>query len=64
MKKILIITLFLMSFSFASDPITIDSLYKQQIGLRSVTSMSLLSSGNPNVYTSYPTLTINGDPVV
>ena len=53
-----------MSFSFASDPITIDSLYKQQIGLRSVTSMSLLSSGNPNVYTSYPTLTINGDPVV
>ncbi|OCR98896.1 hypothetical protein A9K75_09440 [Campylobacter fetus subsp. testudinum] len=49
---------------FASDPITIDSFFKQQLGLRSVTSFSVLSSGNPNVYTSYPTLTIQGDPVV
>ena len=52
-------------FDFStSDPITIDSLFKRQIGLRSITTFSLLSSGNPNVYTDYPSITIQGDPVV
>ncbi|MCR4941390.1 MAG: hypothetical protein K5978_01175 [Campylobacter sp.] len=63
MKKLSILLITTLSL-FASDPITIDSLYKQQVGLRSVTNLSLLSSGNPNVYTSTPNLMINGDPVV
>lgn len=55
---------FFCCIAFASDPITIYSLFKQQVGIRSFTNLSFLSSGNPNVYTSYPTLTINGNPVV
>ena len=61
MKKLLFAAVLFSSSIFASDPITIDSLYKQQVGLRSVTNLSLLSSGNPNVYTSTPNLVINGD---
>ncbi|CAD7289106.1 hypothetical protein LMG7974_01345 [Campylobacter majalis] len=64
MKKLFVVVSILALSLFASDPITIDSLYKQQVGLRSVTNLSLLSSGNPNVYTSTPNLMINGDPVV
>lgn len=64
MKKLFVVVSILVLSLFASDPITIDSLYKQQVGLRSVTNLSLLSSGNPNVYTSTPNLMINGDPVV
>ncbi|BCX78644.1 hypothetical protein [Campylobacter sp. 19-13652] len=64
MKKTFAFSLALASAAMASDPITIDSLFKNQIGLRSVTSLSFLSSGNANVYTSFPTLTIQGDPVV
>ncbi len=64
MKQSLLLASLLTTLALASDPITIDSLYKQQVGLRSVTNLSLLSSGNPNVYTSTPNLVINGDPVV
>lgn len=39
-------------------------MYKQQIGLRSVTAISFLSSGNSNVYTSNPSIIINGDPLI
>nr|WP_241468827.1 nucleoid-structuring protein H-NS [Campylobacter sputorum] len=52
------------TLALASDPITIDSVFKKQVGLRSVTTLSFLSSGNPNVYSSYPSLMINGDPMV
>lgn len=63
MKKIALLIISL-SVVFASDPVTIDSLFKQQLGLRSITSFLVLSSGNPDVYTTYPTLTIQGDLVV
>ncbi|MBR8461556.1 hypothetical protein KDE12_01665 [Campylobacter sp. faydin G-105] len=44
-KQLSILTITALSL-FASDPITIDSLFKNQIGLRSITSLLLLSSGN------------------
>ncbi|MDL0095430.1 hypothetical protein NYG91_03555 [Campylobacter ovis] len=49
MRRVLFVLL--PCLTLASDPITIDSLFKRQIGLRSITTFSLLSSGNPNVYT-------------
>lgn len=64
MKKITIIAFILFEVLFASDPISVDSLYKKQIGLRSITNLSLLSSGNANIYNTYPSLSINGDLVL
>ena len=43
----------------ASDLIGVDSLFKQQSGIRSITSLSLLSTGNPN--TRYDMGTQQGD---
>ncbi|WP_038850973.1 hypothetical protein, partial [Campylobacter coli] len=34
---------------------------KKQIGLRSITSLSLLSTGNPHSYYIYPNIGVNGD---
>jgi len=36
-KKLIIILLYL-NFSFASDPITLDSLFKKQLGIRSISN--------------------------
>ncbi|EJJ3221757.1 hypothetical protein NI023_001636, partial [Campylobacter coli] len=46
------------------DELNIDSLFKKQIGLRSITSFSLLSTGNANSYSLYPNITIGGDPTI
>ncbi|WP_194145513.1 hypothetical protein, partial [Helicobacter apodemus] len=46
MKKLLLTLLFLTSTLLASDELNIDNLFKKQIGLRSITSFSLLSTGN------------------
>lgn len=54
-KKIIVLNLAFSVF-YASDVITIDSLFKKQIGLRSVSSLSYLSSGNAYIYNIYPTL--------
>ena len=68
MKKLFIIfALFCVQFCpkiLASDAITIDSLFKKQIGLRSITSLSLLSTGNANSYKLYPNIAISGDPTI
>lgn len=64
MNKLSSVILLSATLALASDPITIDSVFKKQVGLRSVTTLSFLSSGNPNVYSSYPSLMINGDPMV
>ncbi len=44
MKKIILILAVLSGCLFASDELNIDSLFKKQIGLRSITSLSLLST--------------------
>ncbi|HHW4613083.1 TPA: hypothetical protein ACUW3Q_001385 [Campylobacter coli] len=64
MKKIYLTFMVLVSCVFASDELNIDSLFKKQIGLRSITSFSLLSTGNANSYSLYPNITIGGDPTI
>ncbi len=59
MKKILFILL--AGCLFASDELNIDSLFKKQTGFRSITSFSLLTTGNPYSYFLQPGLGINGD---
>lgn len=59
-KKIIVLNLAFSVF-YASDVITIDSLFKKQIGLRSVSSLSYLSSGNAYIYNTYPTLVAQPD---
>lgn len=49
------------SFCLASEPITMDSLFKKQVGLRSITTLSYLSSGNAYIYNMYPTLVAQPD---
>jgi hypothetical protein len=56
MKKVLIGSIFAFSSLLASDAVTIDSMFKNQKGLRSVTSLQTLSSGSANSYRSYPDL--------
>ncbi|MCX2683872.1 hypothetical protein OQH60_08370, partial [Campylobacter sp. MIT 21-1685] len=44
--------------------LNIDNVFKKQLGLRSITSLSLLSTGNANSYSLYPNIFISGDPTV
>jgi len=64
MKRSFIIFVLLMTKLLSSDALNIDSLFKKQIGLRSITSFSLLSTGNANSYSLYPNITISGDPTI
>ena len=61
MKKIFLILTILATCLFSSDELSIDSLFKKQIGLRSITNFSLLSTGNANSYYIYPNVMVNGD---
>ena len=55
MKKI--IALWILGCAvFASDPITLDSLFKNQQGLRSITTFQSISSGSSDSFVSYPDL--------
>ncbi len=63
MRKFFILVTFVVCLC-ASDKLNIDSLFKKQIGLRSITSFSLLSAGNANSYALYPDITIGGDPTI
>lgn len=62
MKRLLLIACF--ASLMASDPITVDSLFKQQYGIRSITSLNLLTTGNANSYRLSPDLTIEGDQTI
>lgn len=64
MKKIITCTILVSCTLFSSDAITIDSLFKKQIGLRSVTKLSLLSSGNAHSYMIYPNISQSSDPTI
>ena len=64
MKRSFLTFMVLISCIFASDELNIDNLFKKQIGLRSITSFSLLSAGNANSYALYPNLSIGGDPTI
>lgn len=60
MKKWLLLPL-LLTLSFASNPISLDSLFKKQIGLRSITSVEYLSSANADFYNSKPYVSVFND---
>jgi len=60
-KKFLLPILGCASFVFASDPVTLDSMFKNQQGLRSVTSFDMLSSGSSNSFNTYPDLVANNE---
>lgn len=55
-KKYLLPLLGYTSIVFASDPVTLDSMFKNQQGLRSVTTFQSLSSGSSNSFRTYPDL--------
>lgn len=59
-KKLVLIIMF-NSVLIASDPITIDSLFKKQLGFRSITSLSYIASGNATPYSNYPVLLAQPD---
>ena len=44
------------TYSFASDAITIDSIFKNSSGLRSITSLQFLASSGSKTYITYPAL--------
>ncbi|RAX56231.1 hypothetical protein CCZ01_09720 [Helicobacter monodelphidis] len=64
MKKILFTFLLFTLFAFSSDELNIDTLFKKQIGLRSITSFSLLSTGNEHSYYLYPNIGVNGNTAI
>jgi hmcD domain protein len=64
LKKVLVLPILGANFLLASDPVTIDSLFKEQVGLRSITTLSVMSTGNSNSYDLYPNINITGDPVI
>jgi hypothetical protein len=55
-KKYLLPLLGCATLAFASDPVTLDSMFKNQQGLRSVTTIQSLSSGSSNSFRTYPDL--------
>ncbi len=56
LKKYLIPLLGYATLAFASDPVTLDSMFQNQQGLRSVTTFQSLSSGSSNSFRTYPDL--------
>lgn len=60
MKNFLLLCAFC-ALAFGSDPISFDSLFKKQIGLRSITSLEYLSSGNADFYNSKPYVSVFND---
>lgn len=51
-----LLTIMLSQHLIASDAITIDSIFKHNQGLRSITTLEFISSGGSRKYTSYPAL--------
>lgn len=60
MKKLLIL-LILYNSLFSSDAITLDSLFKNQNGLRSITTFRSMSSDNSNSFNIYPIPSIDNE---
>lgn len=44
----------IVQISYASDAITVDSIFKQNEGLRSITTINFISANNTRVFSSYP----------
>ncbi|MDD2448082.1 MAG: hypothetical protein PHS42_00350 [Sulfurimonas sp.] len=61
LKKYLLPLLVCTTIVFASDPVTLDSMFKNQQGLRSVTTFQSLSSGSSNSFRTYPDLIVENE---
>ena len=61
MKKHFLVSTALCAYVLASDPVTIDSLFKTQNGVRGITTVSFVSSGSQNTYAIYPELMSEND---
>lgn len=61
LKKYLLLLLGCATIAFASDPVTLDSMFQNQQGLRSVTTFQSLSSGSSNSFITYPDLAANNE---
>lgn len=60
-RKYLLLLLGCAGIAFASDPVTLDSMFQNQQGLRSVTTFQMLSSGSSNSFNMYPDLVVVDD---
>lgn len=60
-RKYLLLLLGCAGIAFASDPVTLDSMFQNQQGLRSVTTFQTLSSGSSNSFNMYPDLVVVDD---
>jgi len=56
LKKLFLVLSLLFQSSYASDAITIDSIFKNNNGFRNVTTLEFISSSGSRKYTSYPAL--------
>ncbi len=61
MKRILLVISLSYSWLFASELLGIDTLFGQQKGLRSITTIGILNTGNANSYAVLPTLTLRNE---
>lgn len=55
-KKYLSLVILFNSSIYASDAINVDSIFKKNNGIRSITSLDILTSNNTRTFTSYPTM--------
>ena len=55
-KKYLSFAILFSSGLYASDAISIDSIFKKNNGIRSITSLDIVTSNNSRRFTSYPTM--------
>jgi hypothetical protein len=56
MKKYLSLAMLFSSSLHASDAISIDSIFKKNNGIRSITSLDIVTANNSRSFTSYPTM--------
>lgn len=61
MKKILILSTIVSTMLLGSDPVTMDSMFENQQGLRSITTLQSISSGSSASYRTYPDLIVVND---
>jgi len=61
MNRYLSLAMLFSSSLYASDAISVDSIFKKNNGIRSITSLDLITSNNTRTFTSYPTMSSYDD---
>jgi hypothetical protein len=55
-RRLILLSFITCNLLVASDAITVDSIFKKNNGIRSITSLDILTSNNTRQFTSYPTM--------